>query len=131
MATHSTPLWQPDRPWVSTGRILLLVALWPVFLVGFLLAAVASVIDFVFPRRPSSARDMADALTELLAAGSDNWDLDDAIQNVVGRKYSDPRIETLKLRVKQFPELPWTQETIDELVAMRESAAAIAEEGQT
>ena len=74
---------------------------------------------------------MADALTELLAAGSDNWDLDDAIQNVVGRKYSDPRIETLKLRVKQFPELPWTQETIDELVAMRESAAAIAEEGQT
>jgi hypothetical protein len=131
MATSSTSLWQPDRPWISAGRILVLIALSPILLCGVLLGAAISALSFLFPPRPSSAQDMVDALTEILTVSDDVWALEDALSIAVGRKYSDPRIEALRLRVKRLPELPWHQDTIDELAAMRESAKAVAEESHS
>jgi hypothetical protein len=124
-------LWQPDRPWISAGRILLLIALSPVMLFGLVLGAVISMARVLFPPRPSSAQDMADGLTALLTAGDDVWDLDDALGNVVRRKYSDPQVEALRLRIRQLPDLPWGQATIDEIAAMRESALALTSGKET
>ena len=121
-----TSLWQPDRPWISMGRILLLIALSPVLLFGFVFAGVASTFWAVFPRRPASAQDMLDGLTDLLAVrDDDSWNLDDALGNVVARKYSDPEVEAIRLRLKLLPDFPWDQATIDEISAMRESARVL------
>jgi hypothetical protein len=121
-----TSLWQPDQPWSSAGRILLLVALSPVLLFGLVFAGVMSVFWLVFPPRPASAQDMLDGLTDILAVrDDDSWDLDDALGNVVDRKYSDPEVEAIRLRLKQLPDFPWDQATIDEISAMRESARVL------
>lgn len=129
MATRSTQLWEVERPWLSAVRVLVLIALSPFLIGAALVELVLSRLSFLFPPRPSSADDMVEGLTAILTVGDDSWDMDDAIGNVVGRRYPDVRLEQLRRRVEQLPDLPWTQTTIDEIAIMRDGARAIAEEG--
>ncbi len=129
MATRSEPLWQVGQPWLSGARVLVLIAISPVLICGAVLGAVVSLVSPLFPPRVSSAADMVEGLTAILGADDDSWDMDDAIGNVVGRRYADARLEQLKQQVKQLPDLPWDETTIQEVAAMRDAAQAIAEEG--
>lgn len=128
--TRQISVWQSDRPLLSMVRVLVLLLLSPLLVLGALLGGLASVVSSLFPPRLSSAQDLAEGLNDLLTF-DDEWDLDDAIGDIVGRRFSDPRLETFRLRIQRMDDPPWSQATIDELKAMRDSARTIAAGGST
>ena len=117
---------EPTRRARSALLVLLGTVLIPVVLVvGVVFAVFMWPIRKLFPPKPLTATDMVDELDEMLDEQTDSA-IDDGLQVITQRDFDDERIEQLKQRVVAIGLPPWTDEAVDELKAIRDSARAIA-----
>lgn len=129
MTADNEHLWQSNRPWISAGRVALLIAIAPIIILASLVSVLLVVITWpvrkLFPPGPLSAAELVAELDAMLGGDTD-YEIDYELQVITRCDFDDERLAELKRRVVVLGAPPWTSSIIDELKAIRDSAQAIA-----